>query len=275
MVAGQFHVNGSPLAEVPDLGADKIRRMVEDRGITETIEYLGGLLAPKCDPRETLRLKQLTLLALESERVSSPRLRDFVRLVREKRIERPQAAPVRVMTIHQSKGLEFDAVILAELDGPLTRQSGNCVADVRDLGHPPRAITRYVNQQVLAFSFARLAAGVWRASGRCNDRGPVLALCVDDACPPITSLRDSSECQGESFENRTPASLIYHALGCQQDPTQGGVTLFESGDPDWMAEASRVIHRRSSPSRRLCHRVSTVTLKAATQSRERGLVTCL
>jgi ATP-dependent exoDNAse (exonuclease V) beta subunit len=35
------------------------------------------------------------------------------------------------------------------------------------------------------------------------------------------------------FDQRTASSLVYHALGCQQDPTQGGVTLFETGDRDW------------------------------------------
>ncbi len=42
-------------------------------------------------------------------------MRDFVRLVREKRVERPQMAPIRVMTLHQSKGLEFDAVFIPEI----------------------------------------------------------------------------------------------------------------------------------------------------------------
>ncbi len=234
----QFHVKGSPLAAVPDLGADKIRRMVEDRGITETIEYLGGLLAPCCDRRETLRLKQLTLLALESERVSSPRLRDFVRLVREKRIERPQAAPVRVMTIHQSKGLEFDAVILAEIDGSLTRQGGNCVTDLRDLGLPPRAITRYVNHKSWHF----LSPDWQRAFGGQAAAAMTEALCL--LYVSMTRARQSlqlvmSPSAKAKFENRTPASLIYHALGCQQDPTQGGVTLFESGDPDWMVRGKQ------------------------------------
>ena len=38
-----------------------------------------------------------------------------------------------------------------------------------------------------------------------------------------------------SFENRTAAALIYHALGCEQDPTQAGVTLYEHGNAEWFA----------------------------------------
>jgi ATP-dependent helicase/nuclease subunit A len=240
----QFHVDGSPLAGAADIGADRIRRMVEDRGITETIEYLGSVLAPSCDRRETLRLKQLTLLAMESERVSSPRIRDFVRLVREKRIERPQAAPVRVMTIHQSKGLEFDAVVLPELDGSLTRQSGHCVTAVRELGQPPRAITRYLNNKSWHF----LSADWQRAFGHQSAAAMTEALCL--LYVSMTRARQSLQLvmppsAKAKFENRTPASLIYHALECDLDPSQGGVTLFESGDPDWMG-ASDASDRQTS-----------------------------
>jgi hypothetical protein len=37
-----------------------------------------------------------------------------------------------------------------------------------------------------------------------------------------------------AFDARTPAALIFHALGLESDPTVGGSTLFEVGDEDWM-----------------------------------------
>ena len=42
--------------------------------------------------------------------------------MRKAKVEDPAAAQVRVMTVHGSKGLEFDAVILPELDGAFTRR---------------------------------------------------------------------------------------------------------------------------------------------------------
>lgn len=229
----EFHVSGSPLALVPGLNADSLRQRVEDDGVVETIEFLAGVLAPCCDARETLRLKQLTHLAMNYERNASPRLRDFVRMVREKRVERPQAAPVRVMTIHQSKGLEFDAVILPEIDGALTRQSGNCVADVRHLGDPPHAITRYLNNKSWHF----LPSSWQRAFGRQADGAMTEALCL--LYVSMTRAKQAlhlvmQPAKKAKFENKTPASLVYHALGCDADPTDGGLTLFERGDPDWM-----------------------------------------
>ncbi len=231
----EFHVMGSPLAETPQVEADKIRQYAEDHGIAETVEFLAGALSGHCDPRETLRLKQLTHLAIEYQRNAAPRLRDFVRLVREKRIERPQSAPVRVMTIHQAKGLEFDAVVLPELDGSLTRQSGDCVAQVDDLNRPPVAMTRYLNHKSWHF----LPSAWQRSFGKQSAGAMTEALCL--LYVAMTRARQAlhlviQPAKKTEFENRTPASLIYHALQCDGDPTEGGLTLFESGDPNWLCK---------------------------------------
>ena len=42
---------------------------------------------------------------------------DFVRLLENSKFQKSEPASVRVMTIHQSKGLEFDVVVLPELEG--------------------------------------------------------------------------------------------------------------------------------------------------------------
>jgi ATP-dependent helicase/nuclease subunit A len=210
--------------------------MAEERGLSETIEFLAGVLAPTCDSRETLRLKQLTQLALAYESNAAPRLRDFVRLVREKRVERPQAAPVRVMTVHQAKGLEFDAVVLPEFDGALTRQSGHCVADVRELGEPPQAMTRYLNNKSWHFlpqNWQR-AFGL-QAAGAMTESLCLLYVAMTRARQALHIIIQPPRKRG--FENRTAASLIYHALGCEQDPTQGSTTLFETGEQQWYGDS--------------------------------------
>src|SRR5438270_10276905 len=53
---------------------------------------------------------------------STLRADDFVAWVRQQRVPDPSAANVRVMTMHAAKGLQFDAVILPELDSGLTGQ---------------------------------------------------------------------------------------------------------------------------------------------------------
>jgi hypothetical protein len=34
--------------------------------------------------------------------------------------------------------------------------------------------------------------------------------------------------------------LIYHALACEADPTQGDATMFSSGDPNWMSDQAAI-----------------------------------
>ena len=35
------------------------------------------------------------------------------------------------------------------------------------------------------------------------------------------------------FDTRTFGSLVFHSLGCEQDPTEQDVVLFECGHPEW------------------------------------------
>ncbi|MEX2672758.1 MAG: UvrD-helicase domain-containing protein [Phycisphaeraceae bacterium] len=123
----RFHVATTPLGEVLDftdhhshraaaqLAAD-IRQQLLVEGYGQTLHQLTQRLAPHCDQRDLARLLQLVELGCAYEADANIRTRDFITLVQTTRIEDVTAAPVRVMTVHQSKGLEFDTVILPELD---------------------------------------------------------------------------------------------------------------------------------------------------------------
>jgi ATP-dependent exoDNAse (exonuclease V) beta subunit len=63
------------------------------------------------------RFAQLVDLAHAYDEKRCTRPRAFVEHVRNQRVEDPTAGRVKVMTIHSSKGLEFDAVLLPDLDG--------------------------------------------------------------------------------------------------------------------------------------------------------------
>ncbi len=141
----KFHTDHSPLAGIANFGSALIRDWVTDLGLAETVERLADELAPQCNDRDTIRLKQLVQLTIGYEANGTPRVRDFVRMVQTKRVERPQAAKIRVMTVHQSKGLEFDAVILPELEGQFARIDGRCIPKVETPGDPAVGMTRYVS----------------------------------------------------------------------------------------------------------------------------------
>jgi ATP-dependent exoDNAse (exonuclease V) beta subunit len=65
---------------------------------------------------DRVRTEQLIELARQWDVAGGGRLSDFVEQVRSQRVDNPASSRVRVMTIHGSKGLEFEAVILADLE---------------------------------------------------------------------------------------------------------------------------------------------------------------
>jgi ATP-dependent exoDNAse (exonuclease V) beta subunit len=228
-----FHVRSTALADrISDDGANFIRQLAEERGLTETIEFLADGMAGVCDTRDTIRLRQLTHMAMLYQQNAAPRLRDFVRMVREKRVERPQVAPVRVMTIHQAKGLEFDAVVLPELNGDLARIQDAYVTDVPTLGDPPVAISRWIDSKSRHFLSERWQREFGKKVRSVNTEALcTLYVAMTRARRALYMITQPSS--KVDFGNKNAASLVYHTLQCDQDPTAENSILFETGDPHW------------------------------------------
>ena len=102
---------------------DALRAALASRGFTPVLrEWLGhAAFSSHCNDHDAQRCEQLIEMAREADARGVARLSDFVAHVRTRRVERPGGAGVRVMTVHASKGLEFDAVVLMEIDA---RQGG-------------------------------------------------------------------------------------------------------------------------------------------------------
>ena len=128
----RYHLSHSPLAdefglkpesdqnqrennEAAHHGAAAMRRRLFREGLGPIVEAFAKKLANMCTRRETLRLQHLVQIAFSSSATNDTWLHrpsKFVAYVREDvKVSDQSSAQVRVMTIHQSKGLEFDAVV--------------------------------------------------------------------------------------------------------------------------------------------------------------------
>jgi ATP-dependent exoDNAse (exonuclease V) beta subunit len=109
----------------------ELRRNLMNRGFAAMLrEWVRHpAFASRCSEHDLLRCGQLIEVAREFDARGASRLDEFVAHIRTRRIERPGGSGVRVMTIHAAKGLEFEAVVLLELDA---RQGTNGEPEISD-----------------------------------------------------------------------------------------------------------------------------------------------
>jgi ATP-dependent helicase/nuclease subunit A len=124
-----FHVGQSTLADtlkIPFIGdrlaedwCQTIRKSLLDNGYASVVSLWVRELLPVALDLDRQRLEQLVDQAqlYDLERTTSPS--DFVRQIEKISVELPSDASVRVMSLHKSKGLEFDIVVLPELNLPI------------------------------------------------------------------------------------------------------------------------------------------------------------
>ncbi|MEO1129144.1 MAG: UvrD-helicase domain-containing protein [Planctomycetota bacterium] len=94
----------------------QLRRRLLHEGYAGTLGSLLDVAASSMDRRGLLRFGQLIELAHEFDARAGLRPIDFVNVVERRGVEEPGGLRIRVMTIHKSKGLEFDAVVLPDLE---------------------------------------------------------------------------------------------------------------------------------------------------------------
>ncbi|HVJ69539.1 MAG TPA: UvrD-helicase domain-containing protein [Caulifigura sp.] len=126
----RFHVAHSPLGPLfgirPEMSPPEahaaslaVRSELAIHGYEAAVERWSLALRPQCSPRDWSRLRRLCVLAASYEVVAGLRPSAFADRIEEERVEDPTASAVRVMTIHKSKGLEFDVVVLPDLEETL------------------------------------------------------------------------------------------------------------------------------------------------------------
>jgi ATP-dependent helicase/nuclease subunit A len=278
----RFHIAKSPLATAVSLTdyrddaaasqlSQNIRRQLLDDGYGPTIFEFAKLLALHCDERDRSRLQQLVELAYEYSSTSTLRTSDFLRLIQTRKIADPQAADVRVMTIHQAKGLQFDVVFLPELEARLVGQPDRFVAGRPAPTEPVDVVCRLVDKSVRQFfppSLQKLFD-----DDMCLEVSESLCVLYVAMTRAVHALH-LIICPPKGNERTLPktfAGLLRATLGSGK-PVIAASTLYEHGDDDWfkrMEEANpkSKIQNPKSAAEESC----SVRLAASLARRVRGL----
>lgn len=122
-------INRASQSETLDAVSRRIRVRVQQYGLDTVLGELTEAVRKDCDQRNARALQHIVRLAVDWKPCGeSPvlRLTDFVQFVKVSKVGAASGGQVRVMTVHQSKGLEFDEVILPVLHQSLVSEREGC-----------------------------------------------------------------------------------------------------------------------------------------------------
>jgi ATP-dependent exoDNAse (exonuclease V) beta subunit len=244
----RFHVANSPLGTAVGLSrfddtaaawrlSNQIRDSLMTQGYGPTVYAWVKRLAGSCDRRDLNRLMQLVEKAYGYQASATTRADDFVTLICQQRVEDPTSAPVRVMTVHQSKGLQFDIVVLPELDVGLTGQPPQLVIGRPKPTAPVEYVCRYVAKNLRPLLPQKFSAMF--ESHECQvveESLCVLYVALTRAVHGLHMIIAPAKPQEKTVPS-TAAGLLRRALadGQQAEPES---VLYELGRAGWMtAEA--------------------------------------
>jgi len=155
----RYHLAKGPLADVlplrdhgNNIEAEKTarqwRKKLLTQGYGKTVRELVAVLSP-CESKDAERLAKLLELAYRfDEQAFGTRTRQFLETVDAARLASPSADSIRVMTIHKAKGLEFDIVVLPDLDGRLVGTPPKILVSRNSPASPVNFVLRWVNQDL-------------------------------------------------------------------------------------------------------------------------------
>jgi ATP-dependent exoDNAse (exonuclease V) beta subunit len=262
-----FHVLNSPLAAIIGLRRCDdpahraavslgIRRAVADEGIAAVVARWARQLAESCDARGALKLTQLVELADRFEPTGSPPMRDFIEYIQGASIEEPATAQVRVMTVHKAKGLEFDIVVLPELNKKIGEVRSDSVYVDRDQDTDEvRAVYRATDKETRALSRQVQAAYQQERDRRLRD--DLCSLYVAMTRPkhalhmilqPLKQKKNGSAGKAGNGD-QSFAALLRGRFGGESGEAEhfdGGQTLMRRGDERWFAGL-----RKKAPARQV------------------------
>jgi ATP-dependent helicase/nuclease subunit A len=257
-----FNVLTSPLGPIVDLRdespgarhrvAARFRRQIASDGLARTLQPIIKAIAGQVDERQYRRCMQLIQLAQQWDERASLRIDDFVALVETRAVADPAASTVQIMTIHQAKGLEFDIVILPELEAELaSTRTLKVVYEREGEAGPIARIARHVSKDMWSM-FDDLRPMFEQHIGRlAHESLCLLYVAVTRAREGLFMLIDPPP-EGSRTPPARMSSLVLHALtagrSANAPPIEPDQVVFEWGDRSWLDPHEPVAPAPADPS---------------------------
>ncbi|MDR1492943.1 MAG: UvrD-helicase domain-containing protein [Planctomycetaceae bacterium] len=259
----RFHLANSVLAErlgvtlknyrneqAMQFASLQIRRRLAVEGYATVLSDWTAALAPICDARDLGRLVQLLELASVYQRKAKIRTTPFIELVRAKKVESPSASPVRVTSIHKSKGLQFDIVILPELETKLTGTFAPKVVSGRDnptsllttvLAYPSKDILAYLPERFQTLTQANETERIeeslcvlYVAMTRAVHELLMIVMPKEESGAAKKKNNDDDAETGKGKFAKTLAGILHAALAPEQSLSAEDSLLYQHGDANWI-----------------------------------------
>lgn len=170
--ASRFHVAKTALAgllQMPSAMDDKVgmrvsremRERIANEGIAGVIAWVRNAMEKELTVRGRQRLEHMERIASEFDSKPEGRIPDFLRLVADAGVVDESAGHVSVLTVHKAKGLEWDAVVLIDLERRWEGRRPTVVVDRGEAGEsdplaPVEAVSLWPRKEEQACD-ARLA----------------------------------------------------------------------------------------------------------------------
>ena len=232
-----FHTIHSPLksfwnqetfSDAASISTD-LRDRLDTLGFGRTVSALVNHLAPFCTVRDQERLLQLVDEAYRFDAAKQTLVHEFVDRLASTRVATQSESVVRVMTIHQSKGLEFDAVFIPAIDQPIVRQAPRLIAMRDSRTGPPISILRNVNRSLYPYLPIEWQVACQEASYQ--QLGEALCLFY------VALTRARHALYLYASPNKNPVkqwgSALHSVFANDQNSNEPGVMLYRHGTPDW------------------------------------------
>jgi len=239
-----FHVASSPLGKAYEFTdyedpasasrfSYNLRTALQTEGYGRTLQKWYFKLLGLSSEDESNRLKQLVELAFVYDKRSGGRAKDFIEFIKLQKVESQKEARLRVMTVHQSKGLEFDTVILPDLDDPLNRNSRDSILSQRlNPLSPVQRVLRNSSAEVRALEPAYEAMYQNMQDSRIEEALSILYVALTRAKSGLHILI----CPSKESEKNLPVSyagVLRAACGYDDGKLDADNLLHETGKKSW------------------------------------------